>query len=91
MDTAGDTAGLLLRVGLRHFVSAPSAEAALGEIGRLAGVPVDADDFAAAVADLLSRGLIRDPIRLEDQALQCHWRLELTPDGVALARTLTGA
>ena len=39
----------------------------------------------------LRDGLIREPIRLEPQALQCHWRLELTPDGVALARTLTGA
>ncbi len=82
---------LLLRTGLVHFVSAPSAELALGEIERLSGQRIDATDFAAAIADLLSRGLIRDPIRLEDQALQCHWRLELTPDGVALARTLTGA
>ncbi len=82
---------LLLRTGLTHFVSAPSAELALGEIERLAGQEIDAGDFATAIADLLSRGLIRDPIRLEDQALQCHWRLELTPDGVTLARTLTGA
>jgi len=86
-----DTAGLLLRTGLRHFVSAPSAELAQAEIEQLSGRRLDATDFAAAVAALLRDGLIRDPIRLEDQALQCHWRLELTPDGVARARTLTGA
>ncbi len=86
-----DTAAMLLRTGLRHFVSAPTAELAQAEIERLAGETLDATDFAAAVAALLRDGLIRDPIRLEDQALQCHWRLELTPAGVARARTLTGA
>ncbi len=86
-----DTAAMLLRTGLRHFVSAPSAELAQAEIERLAGQTLDATDFAAAVAALLRDGLIRDPIRLEDQALQCHWRLELTPAGVTRARHLTGA
>ncbi len=82
---------LLLRTGLTDFASAPSVELAQAEIERLTGTSIDAADLAASIADLLSRGLIRDPIRLEDQALQCHWRLELTPAGVALARTLTGA
>ena len=80
---------ILLRIGLRHFISAPTAEAAQAEIERLTGQPIT--DFAEAIAALLRENLIRDPIRLEDQALQCHWRLELTPDGVARARTLTGA
>jgi hypothetical protein len=86
-----DTAELLLCTGLRHFVSAGNAETAQTEIERLAGTSLDAADFAAAVAALLREGLIREPIRLEDQSLQCHWRLELTPAGVARARTLTGA
>ena len=86
-----DAAGLLLRTGLRHFVSAPNAELAQAEIEQLCGQTLDATDFAAAVADLLRDGLIREPIRLEDQALHCHWRLELTPLGVARARHLTGA
>ena len=86
-----DTPALLLRTALRHFVSAPTAELAQAEIELLAGQALDATDFAAAVAALLRDGLIRDPIRLEDQALQCHWRLELTPVGVDRARTLTGA
>ena len=84
-----DTAALLLRTGLRHFVSAPTAEQAQAEIEQLTGRPLP--DFASAVAALLRDGLIRDPIRLEPQALQCHWRLELTPEGVARARTQTGA
>jgi hypothetical protein len=81
----------LLLAGLTHFVSAPSAEAGQAEIERLTATAFDPAQFAAAVAGLLRDGLIREPIRLEPQALQCHWRLELTPDGVALARTLTGA
>ena len=31
----------------------------------------------------LRDGLIREPIRLPEGALQCHWHLELTPKGVA--------
>ena len=89
MAAAETRSGLLLRTGLRHFVSAPTAEQAQAEIERLAGQPIP--DFATAIAALLADGLIRAPIRLEPQALQCHWRLELTPQGVARARTLTGA
>jgi hypothetical protein len=81
----------LLRAALTHFVSAPSAEAGQAEIERLTGAVFDPAAFAEAVAGLLRDRLIREPVRLEPQALQCHWRLELTPDGVALARTLTGA
>ena len=82
---------ILLRIGLRHFISAPTAEAAQAEIERLTATRLAPADFAITIATLLFRGLIHDPIRLEDQALQCHWRLELTPNGVAHARTLTGA
>ena len=84
-----ETVEHLLRAGLTQFISAPNAEMAQAELERLTGHPLP--DFADAIAILLSRRLIRDPIRLEDQALQCHWRLDLTPDGVARARTLTGA
>ena len=86
-----DIAHLLLRTGLRHFIDAPNAEAALAEIEGLSGTRIDPTTFADAIAALLHDGLIRDPVRLEEHALQCHWRLELTPRGVDLARTLTGA
>jgi hypothetical protein len=81
----------ILLAGFLYLVSAPTAELAHAKIEQLTGETLDATNFAAAVAALLRDGLIRDPIRLEDQALQCHWRLELTPEGVARARTLTGA
>jgi hypothetical protein len=38
------------------------------------------------VAACLRDGLIREPVRLPEGALQCHWHLELTPKGVAAAR-----
>ena len=86
-----DLAALVLRIGHSHFISATTGEAAQAEIARLAGQPIDSAAFAAAIADLLHNGLIRDPIRLDAQALQCHWRLELTPQGVARVGRLTGA
>ena len=83
------TFDILLRVGVSQFVSAPNSEMAKTQLERLTDQPIP--DFAEAIAALVRDGLIRDPIRLEDQALQCHRRLELTPDGVARARPLTGA
>ena len=47
--------------------------------------------FHAALSECLAQGWIEEPIRLEDHALQCHWRLVLTLNGVAQARRLTGA
>ena len=46
------------------------------------------DEFCDAVAACLRDGLIREPIRLPEGALQCHWHLELTPKGVAEAREI---
>ena len=34
-------------------------------------------------------GLIREPVRIPEGALHCHWRLELTPAGVVAARALS--
>ena len=44
-----------------------------------------------ALAACLRDGLIREPVRLPEGALQCHWRLELTPKGVAAGRALVEA
>ncbi|MBU6498185.1 MAG: hypothetical protein KGJ41_17190 [Rhodospirillales bacterium] len=87
---ASDLAALLLGTALRHFVRADNAEAGREEVARLAAMPLDPARFAEAVAELLRRRLIREPIRLEEHALHCHWRLELTPEGVAAARALPG-
>jgi hypothetical protein len=51
---------------------------------------LDAVAFHAAVAEALAAGLIREPVILPPGALQCHWRLDLTPQGVARARELIG-
>jgi hypothetical protein len=48
------------------------------------------DAFRDAVGACLRDGLIREPIRLPEGALQCHWHLELTPAGVATARSMPG-
>jgi hypothetical protein len=45
--------------------------------------------FCDAVAACLREGLIREPVRLPEGALQCHWHLELTPNGVVAARLLS--
>ena len=64
---------------------------AMAEIGIESPRSAIAHNMEEAHAALVRENLIHDPIRLEDQTLQCHWRLELTPAGVGLARTLTGA
>jgi hypothetical protein len=71
-------------------VVADNVEAGCDEAVRLADGALDAPAFHAAVAGCLARGLIREPVRLPEGALQCHWHLELTPAGVAAARNQSG-
>ena len=77
---------LLLRLALSHFVTADNAEDAFERVQAISPEKMDAALFHEAVALCLREGLIRDPIRIEEGALQCHWKLELTPKGVQLAR-----
>ena len=86
-----DHVRILLLAGYRHAITAPNAEAALEQVQDITGVPLGPVAFHEAVATCLRGGLIRDPVRLTEQSLQCHWRLELTQAGVARARDLTGA
>jgi len=76
----------LMSVGFRHRIEAADANAAFDAINPLAGGELTVDAFHRAVAKALELGLIYDPVRLPEGALQCHWRLELTPAGVAVAR-----
>ena len=78
----------LLAVAFRHVISEPNIEAGYDRFRALATQPIDFDAFRDAVSECLREGLIREPIRLPEGALQCHWHLELTPQGVAAARTL---
>jgi hypothetical protein len=86
-----DARGLLLSTGFRHRINEPNIEAGFERFVALTGQPVTYDAFCDAVAACLRDGLIREPIRLPEGALQCHWHLELTPAGVAAARHMLAA
>jgi hypothetical protein len=77
---------LVRTVALRHGIIELNIEAGFERFLRLADRPVTYETFCDAIASTLRDGLIREPIRLPEGALQCHWHLELTPAGVAAAR-----
>jgi hypothetical protein len=81
-----DPKALLLITAFRHQINEPNIEAGFDQFIRLTRQPVTLDLFCDAVATCLREGLIREPIRLPEGALQCHWHLELTSAGVAAAR-----
>jgi hypothetical protein len=83
MDDARDR---LLIIAFRNSISEPNVEAGFERVRALAGGTLDYDAFRDALDGCLRDGLIREPVRLPEGALQCHWRLELTPAGVAAAR-----
>jgi len=83
-----ETAALLLKIGFRHVINEPTIEAGYERFAGLCDEPPGYEAFCDAVAAGLRDGLIREPIRLPEGALQCHWHLELTPKGVAAARAL---
>ena len=76
----------LLTVAFRHVISEPNIEAGYERFRSINGDAVDYPGFYDAVAACLREGLIHEPIRLPEGALQCHWHLQLTPKGVAAAR-----
>ena len=86
-----DANGLLLTTAFRTVINQPTVEAAYERFAAVADHALDIDGFRDAVAACVRDGLIRDPVRLPEGALQCHWRLELTPKGVAAARALLAA
>ena len=79
---------MLLRTALHHTINEANIEAGFERFRSIAGDVLHYGMFYDAVADCLRAGLIREPIRLPEGALQCHWHLELTPKGVAAARAL---
>jgi hypothetical protein len=83
-----DTIAHLLTTAFNHVINESNIEAGYSRFAGLAGEAVGLDEFCDAVAACLRDGLIREPIRLPEGALQCHWHLELTPAGVAAARRL---
>ena len=81
---------LLLLTAFRHVINEPNIEAGYQRFAALTDGAVDEGAFRDAVPACLRDGLIHEPIRLPEGTLQCHWRLELTPKGVAAARALMG-
>ena len=74
----------ILSVAFRHSIDEPNIEAAFERIRSITAVEYDA--FRDAIDACLREGLIHDPVRIEEGALQCHWKLELTAEGVEQAR-----
>ncbi len=81
-----DAAALVLATAFRHSIDEPTIEAGFTCFQALTNGALDYESFCAAISACLRDGLIREPIRLPEGALQCHWHLELTPGGVSMAR-----
>lgn len=81
-------ANKLLSMAFSHAINEPNIEAGFERFSALVGGSVGYDTFCDAVASCLRDGLICEPVRLPEGALQCHWHLELTPAGVEAARQL---
>jgi hypothetical protein len=83
-----DATAPLLSIAFRHLINEPNIEGGFERFVALTGQAITYEAFCDAVAACLHNGLIREPIRLPEGALQCHWHLELTPKGVLAARRL---
>ena len=87
-DARFEAIALLLRVAYRNVIREANVELAHEQVVSLTGEALDYATFCDAVAACLRDGLIREPVRLPEGALQCHWHLELTPAGVSRARQI---
>ncbi|MBV8522970.1 MAG: hypothetical protein JOY71_12750 [Acetobacteraceae bacterium] len=81
-----DPEALVLSAAYHYAVREATAEAGYERLRKLTGAPADDARWAEAIAACLAAGYVKEPVRLEPGSLQCHWRLELTPEGVAAAR-----
>jgi hypothetical protein len=88
-DQHETTVDTLVRTAFRHRIVEPNFESGFARFSTLTEGVHTAAEFHTAVAHCLARRLIRDPVRLVEGALQCHWHLELTPAGVDAARALS--
>jgi len=81
-----DTIACLLATAFRHSIDEANIEAGFARFAGLTDQRISFDAFCEVVAQCQHDGLIHEPVRLPEGALQCHWHLELTPAGVAAAR-----
>ena len=84
-----DLGELLLLIAFRRQPREANADAGHARVETIVGRSIDAADFAAAIRRLIYDDLIHDPVFLPVGSLQCHWRLEPTPEGVAAVQALT--
>ena len=77
-----DLSALLLLVAFRHRIDEPDFDSGLSRLATIVGQDLDPNTLHTALAEALAGGYIHDPIQLQPGALQCRWRLELTPQGV---------
>ena len=84
----------LLALAARHPFAAETAELGVERVcsllGRTPGAVPDPGALHGAVAELVAAGLLKDPVFLSDQGLQCCWRFIPTPEGLAAAVLLPG-
>ncbi len=77
---------VLLTTALRHRICEPNIELGFERFSALTSGSVDYASFCDAVVTCQGQGLIDEPVRLPDGALQCHWHLRLTAAGADAAR-----
>jgi hypothetical protein len=78
----------LLLAAFAHGISEPDAASGVARLQRILGGAVGEAEIHAALAAALAARRIHDPVRLPPGALQCHWQLDLTPDGIAAVRDM---
>jgi hypothetical protein len=84
-----DLDSLILRTAFRHRIKESDSAAGQARFQEIVRRTVGSEEFGWAVGRLLSAGLIYDPVRLSPGALQCHWCLEPTPEGVDAVHAMT--
>jgi hypothetical protein len=84
-DRGSESVTTLIIIAFAHVINGSTIEEGFERFQGIARKTLDYDAFRNAVGACLREGLIYEPIRLPEGALQCHWRLELTPKGVEAA------
>jgi hypothetical protein len=79
----------LVSTALRHSIDEANVEAGFERFEAITGRVIGFQEFRDTVDACLRESLIKEPIRLSERALQCRWRLELTPHGIAVARLIS--
>jgi hypothetical protein len=76
----------VLSVAFHGGLGASDPDTGIALLAEAVGRPDPPAAWRDAIALAVHEGYLYDPVRLHQGALQCHWRLELTPKGVAAVR-----